>query len=103
MENANQKNEKIFNEIENFNALYLNLIKLFTQIKFSYILKRFKQYDKKYLLEYQKTNFNKNLDKDSEKQENNIDNNKNLLGIPNESEEEIKVLHSSTLIDKIEI
>ena len=103
VENANQKNEKIFNEIENFNTLYLNLIKLFTQIKFSYILKRFKQYDKKYLLEYQKTNFNKNLDKDAEKQENNIDNNKNLLGIPNESEEEIKVLHSSTLIDKNEI
>ena len=42
---------------------------------------------------------NKNL----EKQENNINDNKNLLGIPNESEEEIKVLHSSTLIDKNEI
>ena len=39
-----ENNVKLSDEINNFNNVYLNLIKLFTQIKFCYILKRFKKY-----------------------------------------------------------
>ena len=70
IENNNEKideiNSKQFKSIENFNKLYLNLIKLFTQIKFCYILKRYKLYDKKYLLESQQCNFVKNLNHTNE-------------------------------------
>ena len=76
IENNNEKideiNSKQFKSIENFNKLYLNLIKLFTQIKFCYILKRYKLYDKKYLLENQQCNFVKNLNHTNENNNNEI-------------------------------
>ena len=55
-ENNNEDDLKEFKNIEQFYKIYINLIKLFTQIKFCYILKRFNQYDKKHLFEYQKVN-----------------------------------------------
>ena len=86
-EHQEDKSLKQFKDIDNFNKIYLNLIKLFTRIKFCYILKRFKRYDKKYLLEFQV--YNKN------------DNNTNKIEIDSkENEEEIDIIHSSTLIDK---
>ena len=94
-----ENNIKIFDEINNFNNAYLNLIKLFTQIRFSYILKRFKKYDKKYLLEAQKYNANKNINIENENQEKNQINNSKIL---NESIEEIKILHSDTTIEEKE-
>ena len=72
-----EKNSKNFKSIENFNKLYLNLIKLFTQIKFCSNLKRYKKYDKKYLLENQQSNFVKNLNNNNEINNNEINNNEN--------------------------
>ena len=51
-----KKSNKNFDELEKFKNIYLNLIKLFSQIKFCFILKKFKFCDKKYLLEFQKAN-----------------------------------------------
>ena len=88
-ENNNNKSLKQLNLIENFNKIYLNISRIYTQLKFCFILKRFKQYDKKYLLEFQKFNLNKN------------DKNINKIEInQNENEEEINILHSNTLQDK---
>ena len=104
-ENSNEKNLKIFENIENYNSLYLNFIKLFTQVKFAYILKRFKHYDKKYLLEFQTSNFIKNIqnkNEELEKQEINLNNNPNILLNPEEDKEEINIIHSSTMVDKNE-
>lgn len=72
-----------FDEINKFNNVYLNLIKLLTQLRFCYILKRFKYYDKKYLLENQVINFNKNNHNNSI---NNINNEKNEINTSNESD-----------------
>ena len=91
-----KKSNKNFEELEKFKCIYLNLIKLFSQIKFCFILKKFKLYDKKYLLEKQKVNKiakNDNLDEDLSlnndkddneikeeiKDENNINQNKNNI------------------------
>ena len=85
----NDKSLKQFKDIDYFIKIYLNLTKLFTQIKFCYVLKRFKQYDKKYLLEFQKYNFKRN------------DININKIEIDSkENKEEINIIHSSTLSDK---
>ena len=51
-----KKSNKNLDELEKFKNIYLNLIKLFSQIKFCFILKKFKFCDKKYLLEFQKAN-----------------------------------------------
>ena len=51
-----KKSNKNIDELEKFKNIYLNLIKLFSQIKFCFILKKFKFCDKKYLLEFQKAN-----------------------------------------------
>ena len=96
-------NLQYFEDIDNFNKIYANFLKLFTQIKFCYILKRYKEYDKKYLLENQVINFNKNnnnnknINDENDKQE--INNNPNILFSPNESIEELNVLHSNTYIN----
>ena len=52
------KKMKNYDDLEKFKKIYINLIKLISQIKFGYILKKFKHYDKKYLLEKQKANKN---------------------------------------------
>ena len=95
------KNLKKFEDINNCNNIYLNLIKLFTQIKFCYILKRFKNYDKQYLLETQKYNINKNKNGEKENEEININNSKILFN-PNEDIDEMKILHSDTTIEENE-
>ena len=88
-----KKSNKNFEELEKFKCIYLNLIKLFSQIKFCFILKKFKLYDKKYLLEKQKVNKiakndnsdedlslnNDNKDDNEIKDENNINQNKNNI------------------------
>ena len=53
---AGKKPNKMYEDLDKFKKIYLNLIKLFSQIKFCFILKKFKNYDKKYLLERQKAN-----------------------------------------------
>ena len=53
-----EKKAKNYEDLEKFKKVYINLIKLFSQIKFCFILKKFKHYDKKYLLERQKPNQN---------------------------------------------
>ena len=95
------KNLKKFEDINNCNNIYLNLIKLFTQIKFCYILKRFKNYDKQYLLEAQKYNINKNKNGENENEEININNSKILFN-PNEDIDEMKILHLDTTIEENE-
>ena len=82
----NDDNLKKFEYVDNYNKIYLNLIKLFTQLKFCYILKRFKYYDKKYLIENQKCNFLQNLNNNNilDSQENSINKNSNILFNPNE-------------------
>ncbi len=67
---------------------------MFTQIKFCYILKRFKQYDKKYLLENKICNSYKNKNNEDNK---NIDS----LFNPNDSKEEIIYVHSNTYVNNI--
>ena len=52
------KSNKNYDDLDKFKKIYLNLIKLFSQIKYDFILKKFKHYDKKYLLEKQKANKN---------------------------------------------
>ena len=92
-ENNNEDVLKEFKNIETFYKIYLNLIKLFTQIKYGYILKRFKQYDKKYLFEYQKINMNqkyKKINDDEIKIKTNINSLDNI--------EETKIIYSD--IDK---
>ena len=75
-EDIGKKNNKNYNDLDKFKNIYLSLIKLFSQIKFCFILKKFKNYDKKYLLEKQKANKSiKNNNNDEnflENQENNI-------------------------------
>ena len=100
-EDNNNANLHYFEDIDNFNKIYANFIKLFTQIKFCYILKRYKEYDKKYLLENQIINFNKNKNINNENDKQEINNNPNILFNPNESSEELKVLHSNSYINII--
>ena len=100
-EENNDKNLVKFEQIDNCNNIYLNLIKLFTQIKFGYILKRFKKYDKKYLLEaqIQKCNINKNANNENENQDNIIKTNSKLLFNPNESTDEININSNTNEIE----
>ena len=90
-QNNNNKNFKISESIEQFNQIYLNFIKIYTQIKFGYILKRYKYYDKKYLLENQTINSNKNKNNEE------IINSESLFN-PNETKEEITIIHSNTYV-----
>ena len=90
-QNNNNKNFKISESIEQFNQIYLNFIKIYTQIKFGYILKRYKHYDKKYLLENQTINSNKNKNNEE------IANSESLFN-PNETKEEITIIHSNTYV-----
>ena len=91
-----KKFEKNLNELEYFKRVYINLIKLFSQIKFCFILKKYKLYDKKYLLEKQKVNKTakninskedlslnnaSNEDTNEIKEENNINQNKDNIEI----------------------
>ena len=91
-----KKFEKNLNELEYFKRVYINLIKLFSQIKFCFILKKYKLYDKKYLLEKQKVNEiakndnskealslndESNGDTNEIKEENNINQNKDNIEI----------------------
>lgn len=92
-------NLKNFEEIDINNNIYLNLIKLFTQIKFCYVLKRFKYYDKKFLLESQQYNTIQSKNTKIEKKESIIDNSKSLFS-PNESAEDIII--NSNIIEENE-
>ena len=56
--NQDNKNDIHKENLDKFKKIYQNLIRLFTQIKFCYILKKYKYYDKKYLLENQISNKN---------------------------------------------
>ena len=67
---------------------------MYTQIKFCYILKRFKHYDKKYLLENKICNSYKNKNNEDNK---NIDS----LFNPNDSKEDIIYVHSNTYVNNI--
>ena len=69
--------KKYKENLDKFKTIYLNLIRLFTQIKFCYILKIYKHYDKKYLLEKQISNKNPKKDVDEQNNEENeiIENN----------------------------
>ena len=99
-EHNNKKNDlKKMEEIKNYNNIYGNLIKLYTLIKYCLILKRFKEYDRKYLLETQKYNPNKGKNINNDNKEQNLNNNSNLI-LPNDSAEEIKIVHSETYIHK---
>ena len=46
-EDIGKKNNKNYNDLDKFKNIYLSLIKLFSQIKSCFILKKFKNYDKK--------------------------------------------------------
>jgi len=79
------KSNKNYDDLDKFKKIYLNLIKLFSQIKYDFILKKFKHYDKKYLLEKQKAN--KNMKINNINQDDIIDN-ENEINETNEIKED---------------
>ena len=62
-----KKSNKNYEELYKFKNIYINLIKLMSQIKFGFLLKKFKYNDKRYLLGNQKTNKNSKNNNDDEK------------------------------------
>ena len=95
-----KKSNKNYEDLERFKKIYINLIKLYSQIKFAYILKKFKNYDKKYLLEKQKAN--KNI-KNNINDKNIISNQENNEIKEEDGEEEINNINNeNTSVDNIE-
>ena len=69
-----KKSNKNYEELYRFKNIYINLIKLMSQIKFCFLLKKFKYNDKRYLLGNKKSNSNvKNEDEKLFENPENID------------------------------
>ena len=69
-----KKSNKNYEELYRFKNVYINLIKLMSQIKFCFLLKKFKYNDKRYLLGNKKSNSNvKNEDEKLFENPENID------------------------------
>ena len=112
----NKKSNNNFDALKKFNKYYLNLIKLFSQIKFCFILKKYKLYDKKYLLEKQNANKiaknDNNLKEDLSsnndsndineiKEENNINQNKDNIDIRISKKKEQNEAYKSRILSAL--